>query len=569
MANSDLSSPAAPAGDLRQHIRALNARAWAERYANPRQAVELAREAANLAAAHDYVPGLATSLCTRGVCLILLSEYDEAASVLRAAYDLCRGIGDRSGEATALRWLGHDRARAGDHGDALRLHAEALTILREIGDRAGEADTLLAIGRDHQQIGEYAEALHYGLAALAIKEELEDTLGVGNCLNNLGIIHSLLGEHDQALNHYTRSLELLRQAGAAHVGSALNNIGSTYRSLGLLESALEYFSRAHNELRNAGDRRAEVSALCNVAEVTHLLGQHAEALELFETALAASRELGARYEEAAILLHAGEALAAQGEHARAVRHLEEAVHVGSEAGARHLVVQANRDLARLHEEAGNLAEAFRRYKAYRELESEIFGQEADQKIRAVMVKAEVEKAQHEAELLRHRADELERQTREDALTGLYNRRYLDAVLATELERAHALGHDLALAIADVDWFKEVNDRFSHGVGDRVLRQVGSLLREGVRAIDAVARYGGEEFVVLLVETPLEHAAAVCESLRAAVERYDWDAIHPGLRVTLSIGLASVRDAASPASLLAAADARLYEAKRSGRNRVCH
>ncbi|HEX2076632.1 MAG TPA: diguanylate cyclase, partial [Longimicrobium sp.] len=75
--------------------------------------------------------------------------------------------------------------------------------------------------------------------------------------------------------------------------------------------------------------------------------------------------------------------------------------------------------------------------------------------------------------------------------------------------------------------------------------------------------------LLLVETPLEHASAVCESLRAAVERYDWNAVHPGLRVTLSLGVASGHGAASPESLLAAADARLYDAKRGGRNRVCH
>lgn len=563
----EFAASATPGGDLREHVDALNVRAWAEHLTDARHALELAHEAWRLAAGDGYLAGQAASLRTRGVCLLKRSELDEARHDLQAALELFRALGDRTGEVAVLRWLGHLRARAGDVGGALRLRAEGLLLAREAGDREGEADTLLAMGLDHHQLGDYAEALRYGEAAREIKEALGDTPGLGACLNNLGNALYMLGEYDRALEHFRLALEFHEAAGA-NSGTIQSNMGSTYLALGRPGTALEHFACAVACLRDAEDHHGEVAALANLAEVRHMLGQRAEARELFETALMAARRLGHPYMEAGILRHLGEALAAEGDGTQAMRHLEAAARIAGEIGARQLVVDANRALARIHEDTGNVAEAFRCYKAYRELESEIFGQQADQRIRAVLVKAEVEKARHETELLRRKNDELERQTREDALTGVGNRRHLDAGLAAELERARRDGRELSVAMADVDRFKQVNDRFSHAVGDRVLRQVGTILRAGVRPTDMVARYGGEEFALVMVETPADEAAACCESLRAAVEAFDWDGIHQGLRVTVSIGIAFARGTADPAPLLAAADARLYAAKRGGRNRVC-
>ena len=164
-------------------------------------------------------------------------------------------------------------------------------------------------------------------------------------------------------------------------------------------------------------------------------------------------------------------------------------------------------------------------------------------------------------------DQLERQTFEDALTGLANRRRLDQRLADEF--ALALRHDrpLAVAIADLDNFKLVNDRYSHAVGDAALRAVATLLSSQVRHTDLVARFGGEEFVLVLVQTDADAALRVCEKLRAAVERHDWETIQPGLALTISIGVCADTSLAGHERMLAAADRNLYVAKAGGRNRV--
>jgi diguanylate cyclase (GGDEF)-like protein len=169
--------------------------------------------------------------------------------------------------------------------------------------------------------------------------------------------------------------------------------------------------------------------------------------------------------------------------------------------------------------------------------------------------------------LRQQAEAFERQAREDALTGLANRRAFDELLAYEFARAGRSEQPLCVALVDLDHFKRINDELSHAAGDAVLRAVADRMRQLCREIDTVARWGGEEFALLLPNTRLSDALAVCERVRAGVERLELNAIAPGLRITISIGLSSHEGHADYDRMLSQADAALYAAKQSGRNRV--
>lgn len=158
----------------------------------------------------------------------------------------------------------------------------------------------------------------------------------------------------------------------------------------------------------------------------------------------------------------------------------------------------------------------------------------------------------------------------DALTRIPNKRRFDEWLALEVGRARRFGHSLSLLILDVDDFKQVNDSRGHPAGDAVLREIGDRIAAELREVDLPARYGGEEFAVGLTETDAEGARFAAERIRSAISKLEIE--DPGggdpLRVTVSIGTATLPDAATePEELFAAADAALYEAKRAGKNQV--
>jgi two-component system cell cycle response regulator len=156
----------------------------------------------------------------------------------------------------------------------------------------------------------------------------------------------------------------------------------------------------------------------------------------------------------------------------------------------------------------------------------------------------------------------------DALTGCYNRRYLDSRLAEEVVRCRRSGLPLAIIVADLDRFKRVNDTLGHAAGDELLKGIAGLLRGAMRArIDWVARFGGEEFVVVLPDTPIEAAIAVAERLRTAIASARFMYAAGELTATASFGVAGGEDPQDAASLLARADALLYQAKAAGRDRV--
>jgi len=164
---------------------------------------------------------------------------------------------------------------------------------------------------------------------------------------------------------------------------------------------------------------------------------------------------------------------------------------------------------------------------------------------------------------------LRAQSVRDALTGLYNRRYLEEVLDREMRRAGRAAQTLGVLMLDLDHFKRFNDTYGHEAGDAVLRETATFLLKNVRAEDFVCRFGGEEFVIILPTADLEGSRARAERLRSKMA--ELTILHQGRSlgmVTFSVGVAAFPEhGMSPQELMAAADAALYEAKRGGRDRV--
>lgn len=169
---------------------------------------------------------------------------------------------------------------------------------------------------------------------------------------------------------------------------------------------------------------------------------------------------------------------------------------------------------------------------------------------------------------RHLLFKLEQSALRDPLTGLYNRRELMGRLESEVASARRYGVTLSLIMLDIDHFKHVNDTYGHQAGDDVLKVITQLMQDNVRTGDLVARYGGEEFIIVCPNTDINGAIITAERVRCAVMEKPLATRRGKITVTLSAGVANYNNELSIGQLINAADQALYQAKQSGRNRVC-
>jgi diguanylate cyclase (GGDEF)-like protein len=160
--------------------------------------------------------------------------------------------------------------------------------------------------------------------------------------------------------------------------------------------------------------------------------------------------------------------------------------------------------------------------------------------------------------------ELRQRASMDSLTSIYNRSKFDEILPRELQRAKRYGTSLSLIAFDIDHFKAVNDTFGHLLGDYALKTVVELARKTVRSVDSLARWGGEEFMIVLPDTELESAERLADRIKEKIEKYNFDTIGS---LTVSFGVAQLKDSDEEDTLIKRADDALYRAKLNGRNRV--
>lgn len=185
------------------------------------------------------------------------------------------------------------------------------------------------------------------------------------------------------------------------------------------------------------------------------------------------------------------------------------------------------------------------------------------------LKESKKKAENFANELRNANDKLEKLAFRDGLTNLYNHRYFQEILATEISRVQRYGRPLALLLFDIDHFKKVNDTYGHPAGDQVLINMAQAISKAVRPSDIIARYGGEEFAVILPETNFSGMKVFAERLRRCVASITTETGQHSIKITISCGGAhfSPGDDISPNTLISTADRALYVSKKNGRNMV--
>lgn len=504
-------------------------------------------------------------------------DYRAGTDLARQAAALAESIGDVPTRAEALRSLANQLMRLGEQEAAVTACRDAILALEGIGDERTICQVLTIEAIPLTDLGMYDEALQ----ALERGRDIAHRLGDQGLLywvhNRTGVVHGSMGDYDLSTEYLMRALTMVEGMDDEARFCILNNVGDNAvhqvplkRSAGdadgadhTLREALGHVAEALTLARAAANPFREAISLDNYGMLHALGGAHETAMALIDEAQRISERNGYKSMVSATLQHQARVRFMRGEHASAVRGLLDALDRAVSAGEKTMVTEIHRELSDAYEQIGSYREALDHYRSFHRLDREAHNDVAAARARMAVHSFELDNARVEAQLHRLRSVELERQATEDVLTGLPNRRSIE-------QRLPKLAVDdgrLCVALADVDLFKGVNDRYGHMVGDEVLRRVAALFRENTREGDLVARFGGEEFLIALSGIEPSEARARCEVLRAEVAAYPWEQVAPGLTVTMSLGLAPIRPGGTVAEALSSADEHLYAAKRRGRNQV--
>ncbi len=570
--------------------------AWELRRLDTQESIKLAQEALTLSEEIPFKPGIASSLLSLGFAQMRLGNYDDAKRHAEKSYRLYQNLNDASGSYKALNLLGTIHGQLGELSQALAKFLETQKLCESLNDNQGAAAALNNAALTHTYLGDFASALELYLQALGHYEILNFDEGVARTLANLGSAYYELNRYQEALDSFEQALKRQGEWRDQNVHAyILIGISQAQQRLKNLDEALTHAYESLDLCERLDNRVGMANALDALATIFAEQGKLDAAEEYFQKSLVIVQNLGDRLEEVKISLRLGELWHSSARPQKALELIEKALKTSKDIGSKAEVYKAHQLLSSLYEEQEDFSSALWHHKSYANLKDEVFNANSDLKLQSLRVTHQVEQTKRESEIFRlknvalaeaneklialneslHELNEqkssllkqLERQACEDGLTGLYNRRYFDTQMQNLYPKAQQKQKAFSMMICDIDNFKQVNDNFSHQMGDEVLKHVAELLRSNLRETDILARYGGEEFVLCMPSTSLAQAVNVCERLRECVEKYNWQSFNPKLKVTLSMGLASDLTVENHEKLLSLADIKLYESKRNGKNQL--
>lgn len=488
-----------------------------------------------------------------------------ALSRAKMLFQRAREADDTPATASVLTQIAWYSLQLGHPENGLESAIAAKRLSLRCANRTGEAHAAAICSWLLIEMGLNEEAYDEAEQAVALAEGQDDPGVLAYAYNSKAIVHMYARQPLLAAPLLERALDLTEDLGEPSA-TALFLINLAYgevtqaeqseqegdiaRGANWREAALLTNDRAIATAEAGGDGWNLRTALCNGAEYLALLDRPEQAQAYLDRWAMVAGEPGLR-EQIHYLYTLGELLTRTGALEAALKVCQEAMALADTTT--HLDHQANtvRRLADIHEAMGNYQTALTLQKRYQML----YEMRLNEVTRR---RAHIAEIRLENGRLRAAAERLAEAAASDGLTGLPNRRSFD-------ERFAALdGAEISLAILDLDYFKSVNDRYSHAVGDAVLRRTAELLAARSTPDLQVFRLGGEEFALIFPRHGLDYAATRCEAIRSDIAALNWRDLADGLAVTASIGVAV---GASGSALMASADRRLYLAKAAGRNCV--
>ncbi len=465
---------------------------------------------------------------------------------------------------------------------ALELAHQALELLEGHDQADLEATALQMIGRAHYDLGNDEQALEVFEQALQRAED--ETLSL-RLQGNIAAISIELGRLQEAIEVHEQILALPKAGGRANTHSNLalalfrlgverEEAGDQTESEALLERAKKELQTALDLARADSEQDVEGHTLVTLAGIFKHQGELEQSFAHYQQALELAQRAGFPWVELQAFIALGCLEQRQGQHLEAIARFEKALARATDLDFKEQLSRVHFNLCESFEALGDFQEALHHHRRFFEFDSQVKSENSSRRVEALTVRFQVENAQLEAKWQRERSEalvvlnqQLEHQALTDALTGLANRRAFNEHFRRTFATAKEANSGLSVVLIDLDHFKQVNDQFSHAIGDEVLKTFAQILRQHCRVTDLAARHGGEEFVLLMPGIEGQASFNACERLRLATERFDWATIQPGLQVTASFGFCDDLQVTDHQALLEFADQQMYNAKQAGRNQV--
>jgi two-component system cell cycle response regulator len=492
---------------------------------------------------------------------------EDARAALTSARRWLDEAGSDTGSVRYQRWLlvkGAAQARLGETEDGAR-------ILREVNAWAQQHGTKELLALSHRRlsmlfrrIGDPALMLEHAVRAVDLLDPDADLAIRADYLLGLADALGASGSFDASIARYQEAAKLADDCGDTYLQHAvLNNLAFTQYEAGLLTEAVDTVERLRALVEGTGGTYFSHD-VDTIARVYTASGRYQDAAAILEPHWAELDDRGEDCDGQVVLLLSLASLRRMaGDPEGAQRALDRAFLLIEEFALTGLRIEAMREQAELYAAQECFQDAYETYVEYHQADVELRAAERDARARTL-------NAIFEATEARRSSDHFRELSVRDPLTGLHNRRHLDERLQDLLSIEGGCTPKLVVGLVDLDHFKRINDTRSHAVGDEVLRQVAGILRDQAGQVDGglAVRMGGEEFLVLLPKVDRDTGIRVLERIREQVAAHPWSSVTDGLKVTASVGVASVpEDGAERRELLELADRNLYRAKEYGRNQV--
>jgi two-component system, cell cycle response regulator len=490
-----------------------------------------------------------------------VSEFRTLAGPAIEALGRAKELQDEESVRRAVLLQADVLLREGQIGEGGRMAQEARTW-------AEQNNCTYVLARAHRElsifyrlVGDMADALTHGVQCVSHLTEGVPKAVRARHLLTLAVALEDGGSREEGMRRYREALEVAVEIGDQELALlVLNNMTYSAYEYADERGALALVQRMHDISVQTG-RPLAANELDTIARVEILGGRYDSVEKVLGGVLAGDIRVNEGDAAGECLLTLAEARRLDGRYPAAQEVLDLAIGEAEKNGLARLRARCRQEQAALFAAAGQFQDAYEEHRLFHADTMALHSTEREARAGAMQAVFEANEARRASEHFREMAHR-------DALTGLYNRRYVNERLPVLLGEATARKGPISVAICDLDHFKRINDTLSHATGDTVLQQVGKLLQEAATGPSIAARMGGEEFLLIFPGVDAAEAEQRCERLRLRIRAHGWTPITGSHPVTTSIGVTTAEDGrASVSALLSQADRNLYAAKRAGRDRV--